>query len=325
MFCRSCGSKMEDSFNVCQNCGTKKGVGMAFCESCGSVRQAGLAFCQDCGAKFDDQAAQQQAPAQNVPYAQQTPYQQMTNASQGNAQYLPPKKFCRNCGTQVMNNQAVCTNCGVKVGTGFSYCPHCAAPVTNPQQVVCTSCGMSLKSSFDAGSFVSKTIENLTGIFKLKPIDLILDYGASFLSFILFIFSFIPTIYVYAGSAYYGIGVSEHYNAFKISAFAGLLLILAFLFSVARFIPPIFELGEKNKDLGSCVVFVTPALSVISAVILIIKVIAGFGYAKSATFSYGITASCGFTFLGVVFLILVFVSAVSAVLSFLKNKGIIKF
>ncbi len=316
-YCKSCGSAMEDSHLICQNCGTKKGLGTAFCDKCGAVRQVGMAFCQECGNQLNDQPA---APtAGSVPYAQQNAYQQNASvASQDNSQYLPPKKYCRNCGSQVMNNQAICTKCGVKVGTGNSYCMHCAAPVANPQAVACTSCGMSLKPPFDIGKYVNQFVENFTNIFKTNDIvGLLLDYGAHFISVLTFIFSLLPCIYIYV------LGYSETYSVFSLVPLCGILFILALLVSVARFVPHVDDFITKNQQqFGKFYVFLTPALMVLSALILIINVING--AAAGASYIY-INVSCGFTFFGVLLLILVFVAAGASVLSFLRKEGIVKF
>ncbi len=329
-YCKSCGSAMEDSHLICQNCGTKKGLGTAFCDKCGAVRQVGMAFCQECGNQLNDQQA---APATgSVPYAQQTAAQQNASiASQNNSQYLPQKKYCRNCGSQVMNNQVICTKCGVKVGEGNSYCMHCAAPVTNPQAIACTSCGMSLKPPFDLGKYANQFVDNFTGIFKTNDtIGMLLEYGANFLSLLTFIFSFLPITYIYVGGSYYyySQSESESYNIFQNSGFAGFLLIIALLVSIARFVPHVKEFGEKNKNLEKFFVFATPAFMLVSTIILVLHVAFGSAVSSAASGSYygiSLESSYGFTFLGVVFLILVVLSIASAVFSFLRKEGIVKF
>ena len=52
--------------------------------------------------------------------------------------------FCKSCGQELKEGQAVCLNCGVKVGNGVKYCAHCGKPV-NPEAEICLSCGMKLK------------------------------------------------------------------------------------------------------------------------------------------------------------------------------------
>ena len=53
--------------------------------------------------------------------------------------------FCRNCGGEMNDNQAICLKCGVEVGKGNSFCNNCGKPVA-PEAAVCLSCGVALKS-----------------------------------------------------------------------------------------------------------------------------------------------------------------------------------
>ena len=48
--------------------------------------------------------------------------------------------FCRNCGEQLNDNQAICLKCGVAVGEGKSFCSNCGATV-NENQEICLTCG----------------------------------------------------------------------------------------------------------------------------------------------------------------------------------------
>ena len=242
MFCKNCGAHMEDSYNVCQNCGTRKGLGVAFCDKCGAVRQAGMAFCQNCGAKMEDTPVASQA---STPYSQQTTAQQFqSNASVNNQQYMPAKLYCRNCGKQMMNNQAICTACGVKKGDGNSFCPHCAAPVSNPQQVACTSCGMSLAKAFDFGAYINEFGKNFASVFSGDILGNLLEYGANLLSFLTFVFSFLPCV-TFTVSAF-GYSESDLHNIYYLSGFGGFLFLVAFLFSIARFVPHVKNFIESQ-------------------------------------------------------------------------------
>ena len=319
MYCKSCGAAMDESFLVCQMCGIKKGAGKAFCEKCGAVRQFGAEFCQECGNKFVDEEAAVDASAASVPYAQQTPAQQFeSGASQNQSEYyMPAKKFCRSCGAQVMNNQVVCTKCGVKVGEGRSFCPHCAAPVANPEAVACVSCGMSLKEPINVGNYVNQFADNFTEIFKKNDVlTLLLDYGANFASFLTMLLSMLPIIYIYV------IGYTESFSAFRVDAFTGILFILAFLVSVARFVPHVDDLLRKNLNIGKYYVFVTPGLMLLSTLILVIRVLSGAAGASAYTY---VLASVGFTFWGVLLILVVLAAVAASVLSFLRHEGIIKF
>lgn len=320
MFCKSCGTYMEDSYNVCQNCGARKGTGTSFCEGCGKVRQVGQAFCDNCGAKYIDVPA---ADGAATPYAQQTPAQQFQSQAQAdNSQYLPPKKFCRNCGKQVMNNQVVCTACGVKVGDGNAFCPHCAAPVANPEAVACTSCGMSLKKGFDFGKAAEGFGGAVAGIFKGSPKDIIIDYGTCFISVITLIMCFIPVAYVWVGSKWGGISYSENLNVFQSNGFAGFLFIIALVVSILKFFPPVEEFLKGIPTVGRYISFGAPGIMVVALIFLTISVLNGAAYAAG----YGglVEASCGFTFGGWLLIIFVLAAVVLSVLSFLRKEGKVK-
>lgn len=56
--------------------------------------------------------------------------------------------FCRNCGGQMNDNQAICLKCGVKTGEGNKFCPNCGQPVAEYAEV-CLSCGVSLKKAVE--------------------------------------------------------------------------------------------------------------------------------------------------------------------------------
>ncbi len=49
MFCKNCGSQMDENAVVCVKCGTAKGSGNAFCPNCGQPTNAGAAVCLNCG------------------------------------------------------------------------------------------------------------------------------------------------------------------------------------------------------------------------------------------------------------------------------------
>ena len=54
--------------------------------------------------------------------------------------------YCRNCGVQMNDNQAICLSCGVKVGEGSRFCPNCGREVAENAEV-CINCGVSLKKA----------------------------------------------------------------------------------------------------------------------------------------------------------------------------------
>ena len=49
MFCKNCGSQMDENAVVCVKCGAAKGSGNAFCPNCGQPTNAGAAVCLNCG------------------------------------------------------------------------------------------------------------------------------------------------------------------------------------------------------------------------------------------------------------------------------------
>jgi nitrate reductase NapE component len=57
--------------------------------------------------------------------------------------------FCRSCGAQLNDDQAVCLKCGVEKGNGKGYCPNCGNAVVE-EAVICVNCGASLKKEDSA-------------------------------------------------------------------------------------------------------------------------------------------------------------------------------
>ena len=61
--------------------------------------------------------------------------------------------YCRNCGQQMDDNQAICLKCGVKKGTGEAFCNNCGQSVA-PGSEVCLNCGVALnKASNDYNGY----------------------------------------------------------------------------------------------------------------------------------------------------------------------------
>lgn len=52
--------------------------------------------------------------------------------------------YCRNCGVEMADNQAICVKCGVKTGEGSTFCPNCGQ-TTDPSAQFCLNCGVELK------------------------------------------------------------------------------------------------------------------------------------------------------------------------------------
>ena len=59
--------------------------------------------------------------------------------------------FCRNCGSEMNDNQAICLKCGVATGSGNSHCANCGQPV-DPNAAVCLSCGVAIQKAKAAGA-----------------------------------------------------------------------------------------------------------------------------------------------------------------------------
>ena len=56
--------------------------------------------------------------------------------------------FCRNCGSEMNDNQAICLKCGVAAGKGNAFCSNCGAEVA-PEAAVCLKCGVAIKDEKD--------------------------------------------------------------------------------------------------------------------------------------------------------------------------------
>lgn len=54
--------------------------------------------------------------------------------------------FCKNCGQEMNDNQAICLGCGVKVGEGTAFCQNCGKPVDAAAEV-CLNCGVAIKKA----------------------------------------------------------------------------------------------------------------------------------------------------------------------------------
>jgi uncharacterized membrane protein YvbJ len=58
--------------------------------------------------------------------------------------------YCKNCGEQMNDNQAICIKCGVKVGEGSAFCANCGKDIA-PGADVCLNCGVAVKKA--AGNY----------------------------------------------------------------------------------------------------------------------------------------------------------------------------
>ncbi len=54
--------------------------------------------------------------------------------------------FCKNCGVEMNDNQAICVKCGVPTGEGSAFCANCGSGMT-PGAEFCMNCGVAVKKS----------------------------------------------------------------------------------------------------------------------------------------------------------------------------------
>ncbi len=54
--------------------------------------------------------------------------------------------YCKNCGKEVADNQAICLSCGVKVGDGKAFCANCGNALPD-NAAVCLNCGVAVKKA----------------------------------------------------------------------------------------------------------------------------------------------------------------------------------
>ena len=59
--------------------------------------------------------------------------------------------YCKYCGKELNDIQAICLNCGVERGKGDNFCPHCGNP-TQKDATVCLGCGAPLKKQAASGN-----------------------------------------------------------------------------------------------------------------------------------------------------------------------------
>ena len=332
MYCKNCGFEMQDNFQVCPQCGTQKGLGNAYCDKCGAVRSVGSAFCTNCGNKYEvgqpvgvgaslnENKAQPAQPQyqpqpQSQPVAQ--PYQQQPYQPQpqqnNNPVNAPVKKYCKNCGSEVLPGQVVCTKCGTKVGQGAAYCSYCGQPV-QPGATACMNCGRSVKQPFDIGKYFKEFGDNFVSIFKQSDkMSMILDNFVNFASVLVFIFALLPVVYVSVSI------VSQSVNAFVVSGFAGFMFILALLSAVIKYEPFCAKFMKDKPQVGKFYVFLTPALELIGLIVLMISTF----IAKAGVGAYSYLSSyikVGFTFAGWVLILLVVASVADAIYLFIKNN-----
>lgn len=63
MFCRNCGSEIDEKAVVCIKCGVRPNDGTAHCQACGKDTQPGAVVCVHCGAQLASSSARNKAVA----------------------------------------------------------------------------------------------------------------------------------------------------------------------------------------------------------------------------------------------------------------------
>ena len=69
MYCRNCGSEMNENAVVCVKCGVAKGMGNSYCPNCGKETDPNAAFCINCGCALTNMTAVNSVNSTAVPGA----------------------------------------------------------------------------------------------------------------------------------------------------------------------------------------------------------------------------------------------------------------
>ena len=74
--------------------------------------------------------------------------------------------YCKNCGSQMNEGQAICLQCGVKTGDGNNYCANCGKPLA-AGATVCLNCGFAVFFLGGLGIHNFMMGETKKGIFRI--------------------------------------------------------------------------------------------------------------------------------------------------------------
>lgn len=66
MYCRNCGSEMNQNAVVCVKCGVSKGIGNSYCPHCGKETASVAAVCLNCGCSLTNTNAAVGAKSKSV-------------------------------------------------------------------------------------------------------------------------------------------------------------------------------------------------------------------------------------------------------------------
>ena len=103
----------------------------------------------------------------------------------------------------------------------------------------------------------------------------------------------------------------------------GFLVVIAFLFSIARFFPHVDDyINKKNPHIGKFAIFIVPALDLLATISLFIHMF--FGSLNIGTGADQIQTYYSLAFLGWIFVLLTLANIALALLSMLRGMGKIK-
>jgi RNA polymerase subunit RPABC4/transcription elongation factor Spt4 len=151
MFCKKCGTRINDGAKFCPACGQTVPAATAEpaaeqavesrCTSCGTALKKDAQFCPNCGRTV--QAAQKE-PARGEARPENLVSGEDGKTAEAARESLDAKNNCLNCGKPIEENwqlcpycgkeivrDIVCSNCGKKLEKDWIVCPFCKIPVQN--------------------------------------------------------------------------------------------------------------------------------------------------------------------------------------------------
>ena len=123
MFCKNCGTQINDTTKFCPGCGAKveQKPDSSVCPACGTPVKTGAKFCENCGATLGGAVLSSESPAMEDPNRPVCPYCGMQLASMDD--------HCSECALKAVTMQEyldswVCPECSEILSKGYS-CPYC--------------------------------------------------------------------------------------------------------------------------------------------------------------------------------------------------------
>ena len=286
------------------------------------------------------QMQQNAAPAQ--PYQNNMPMQQPyqngmpgqpypnQNGMPGQQQYYaPPRKigYCRNCGEEMFQGRPICTKCGTRYGEGAGYCHSCGAQAV-PGSPNCTSCGKSLKPPVTAGNYFKGWLNNFIDVIKNPDlIGSIARHFTNLMAIVLFIVMFLPIASCYnihiSTYSLYQSSLPRVLNVFGLSAFGGVLIILAFILIFATYEPFARSfLDNKNKTLSKFSVLFVPVLDTLGVLCVLLEFFVKSGQSSNSYLFVAKYPELHFTIIGYVFFALAALSLVAGVIALIRRSTV---